>query len=187
MHPSDSSQVEYLELQPYIVPDALENGRKSTSETSNDYQETSSEITSTILHASHESASILLEDEHKLVSDVIGNDQGKNWPSRPKLHWAVPSTMVGSFLMAAVLAAGHHIFYRHYDCARLDLSLDQQWTNTIGTAFAFLVKVFAAIAASTAYVQRQWLVLRARPFKISDVDSLSGVLRDPTVFAEFKL
>ena len=99
-------------------------------------------------------------------------------------HWRVPTIMIGALLSGILFAIGHHLFYARYDGALVQGSMGQKWVNRIGTAFAFLVKMFLAIAAGSAYVQRQWLSLGSRGYRIGQVDSLFGILGDATLFVD---
>lgn len=93
--------------------------------------------------------------------------------------------MFSSLVAAIVPAIIHHFFYLHFNHGRVDESIGKQWLSRIGTAFAFLVKMFAAIAAGIAYVQRQWLVFQSQPFRLDDFDSMFDVLSDVTGFLDF--
>lgn len=106
---------------------------------------------------------------------------------QPNLGWSTARVMFGALTGATILAIGHHLFYLHFDNASVSTSIDQQWMSRIGTAFAFGVKMFAALAAGTAYVQLQWLVFHYRPYKLPQVDSMNNVLRDITAFWDFKI
>ncbi|KAF2729849.1 hypothetical protein EJ04DRAFT_58628 [Polyplosphaeria fusca] len=82
-----------------------------------------------------------------------------------RVHWRAPTAMMAAFMTGALLAFGHHQFYHHlegtevptddYGVGSLHYS-KQQMNVQIGTAFAFLVKAFLAIATSIAYTQIFW-------------------------------
>ncbi|EON69666.1 hypothetical protein W97_08918 [Coniosporium apollinis CBS 100218] len=95
--------------------------------------------------------------------------------------------MCGSLIAGIALAIGHHFFYLRFDGMRVDGAMSQQWTNRYGTAFAFLVKMFLAIATGAAYVQQQWSTLQSRPIRIDRVDSMFGILGDATLFLSTRL
>ena len=90
--------------------------------------------------------------------------------------------MIAASLSGIAFAIGHHLFYARYNGTLVQGSMGQKWVNRIGTAFAFLVKTFLAIAVGSAYVQRQWLSLGSQSYRISEVDSLFGILSDATLF-----
>ena len=95
--------------------------------------------------------------------------------------------MFSSLVMAVVFACSHHFFYLHFDQTKVQGTVSQQWINRIGTGFAFLVKTLAALSASSAYVQRQWLIFRTRPraLELNQVDSMFSLLRNVTGFLNF--
>lgn len=81
--------------------------------------------------------------------------------------------MFGSFLAGVALAFGHHFFYLSLDKKPTGNAIFQQQVNTnIGTALAFLVKMFLVIAVGAAYVQLFWRQVKAEQVAISRVDSL---------------
>jgi hypothetical protein len=99
--------------------------------------------------------------------------------------------MVASLSCGVALAWGHNLFYSsvagqevHPDkilqIARLPVS--QQRLNTaVGTAFAFLVKSFLALALTTTYVQIFWKSMKSqsKPPAISNVDIFASATASP--------
>jgi hypothetical protein len=119
-------------------------------------------------------------------SDLLGFSLSNYRMSRlayRRVHWLVPTTMVGSCLAGLLLALGHHLFYSSlnsqvvptasYHLIGHSLSI-QQVNTSIGTAFAFLVRTFLALAISAAYVQVFWRSLRntggKRPSTLNELD-----------------
>ncbi|KAL6249931.1 hypothetical protein RBB50_002232 [Rhinocladiella similis] len=96
-------------------------------------------------------------------------------------------TMIGSLLAGFVLAIVQCIFYWYLSSKTVGSTIPQAWASRIGTALAFLVKLLFATAASTAYIQRQWLALSKTSFKIRRTDSLTGILGNVLLFRDFKL
>ncbi|KAK5679710.1 hypothetical protein LTS10_007658 [Elasticomyces elasticus] len=94
------------------------------------------------------------------------------------IHWLAPTVMMASFVCGVLLALSHHIFYANLRGNAVPTepyrpfkgaSLPQQQLNTsVGTAFAFFIRVFLSIAAGTAYTQIFWR-------------SVKGVKQSPTL------
>lgn len=106
---------------------------------------------------------------------------------RQAIHWRVPTVMLGSLLAGTVAAVGHHLFYKHYDNQPVRDISEQKYLSNGGTAFAFLVKMFLAIATGTAYIQLFWLSLRTTSRSLGKVDRLYSVLGNITVFWDLSL
>jgi hypothetical protein len=106
---------------------------------------------------------------------------------RRVIHWRVPAVMLGSLLTGIAGAVSHHFFYSHYDNRPVRDGTEQKCLSNGGTAFAFLVKMFLAIATSSAYVQQFWLSLKEKPYRLDRVDRLYSVLKDVTVFCDLGL
>ena len=95
--------------------------------------------------------------------------------------------MVGSLLVGLAFALGHHYFYQHWNRRLVSSDDQQEWLTRIGTGFAFLVKMFWAIAASTAYIQCLWLSLGSEEVRIGNVDSMFDILGNAWKFLDVKL
>lgn len=108
----------------------------------------------------------------------ISNDDDSNKSQKRRVNWQSPAIMYGSLLAGLALSVGHYAFYAHLNNMLVASTLSQTWVNRIGTAFAFLVKLCFVIAASTAYAQRQWLVMGRSTLKIGQIDSMTGVLNN---------
>ncbi|KAK5740520.1 hypothetical protein LTR17_004557 [Elasticomyces elasticus] len=114
------------------------------------------------------------------------------------IHWLAPTVMLASFTCGALLAVGHHIFYASlrgkpiptepYRPFRGASFPRQQFNTSVGTAFAFFIRIFLSIAAGTAYTQIFW-----RSFKgvkkqsptLAELDWASAGLQN--VFGVFNL
>jgi hypothetical protein len=95
--------------------------------------------------------------------------------------------MLGSLLAGTAAAVGHHFFYMHYDNRSVRNTTEQKYLSNGGTAFAFLVKMFLAIATGTAYVQLFWRSLRNEGYRLERVDRPYSVLGNVTVFWDLGL
>ena len=95
--------------------------------------------------------------------------------------------MLGSLLAGTAAAVGHHLFYNHYNDRPVRDSTEQRYISNGGTAFAFLVKMFLAIATGTAYVQLFWLSLKTASRRLERVDRLYSILGNVTLFWDLGL
>lgn len=108
------------------------------------------------------------------------------------IHWLAPTTMIGPLLFGIVLAAGHHLFYRHLagkpppsnDVQLLGWNVSWQQINiAVGTALAFLTQSTLVTAVSMAYVQLLWKKFRNQASTVSDFDVTFGALHSlPALF-----
>lgn len=104
------------------------------------------------------------------------------------IHWLAPTIIVGSLILGALLALGHHLFYsslrgttaRDDNLHILYSQVSRQQLNTAaGTAFAFLVKAALTSAVSTAYIQIFWRVV-TRASRPATLESLDTTFSAPT-------
>lgn len=111
------------------------------------------------------------------VTHVPGQAQNR------KRSWKNVFVVVGAFLAGVVLAIGHDRFNNYLNGQKVDdFIVPQNWVSRIATAFAFLVKMCLAVAASTSYFQRLWRNLKTRPFKVEKVDTLVAAPTDALSF-----
>lgn len=93
------------------------------------------------------------------------------------IDWYGPSVMFVCFVGAIILAIGHHILNLQLEGKAItEFILDQQWVSRSGNAIAYLVKLLLVLATGTSYFQCVWHHSRGRPTKISQFDSMFGVL-----------
>jgi len=86
--------------------------------------------------------------------------------------------MFGALLIGILLAVGHAVFYWWLNGKQVNKTLSQTWVTNIGTAFAFLIKMFLAIAAGIAFTQHQWRNMRAQTFEVGEIDTVTTMLED---------
>src|SRR5271156_4867371 len=104
------------------------------------------------------------------------------------VDWRVPGVMSLCFLLGIASAVGHDLFYRHWNGQSIDSAAwSQQWISRGGTAFAFLVKMFLAVATGIAYVQHFWVMVQSRPIRVSQVDAMFDVLGNPLQLLDVRL
>lgn len=104
-----------------------------------------------------------------------------------RLHWQAPTTMISSLLLGLLFAIGHDRYYHHYDRREVESSLEQTVIVNVGTAFAFMVKMFFAISTATVFSQQIWLSLRCRAESINDIDTLFDILKNVLYFMKINL
>lgn len=100
-----------------------------------------------------------------------------------------PLMLMGlSFVGAVSLAIIHHFFYAEYNHRIVDdMRLSQEWLIRIGTGLAFITKTLFVLAASIAYTQHQWKVIRSNEFELRQIDIISNILRDLLGFFQTRL
>lgn len=95
--------------------------------------------------------------------------------------------MLATLIAGVSIAVGHHLFYSRLNGQPVDTQLSQTWVNRIGTALAFVVKLFFVAAVGIAYTQYQWRTISRKPWKIRQIDSLTGVVNNAWFFYDISL
>jgi hypothetical protein len=95
--------------------------------------------------------------------------------------------MVVFAICGAVLAVGHHVYYRSLDGKIASTAKTQQWPIRFGTAFAFLTVLLLKRPVVTACTQYTWVILRHRSVAIKGIDKLFSITSDPTSLWSFEL
>ncbi|KAA6415042.1 MAG: hypothetical protein FRX48_01793 [Lasallia pustulata] len=126
-------------------------------------------------------------DQHGSSPTVAPRARTKSENRISRVHWHAPATMISSFLLGLFFAIGHDRFYYHYDRRPVESSFQQTVIVTVGTAFAFMVKMFLAISTATAFSQQIWLSLRCRGESIHDIDNLFNILGNVLHFGKVTL
>lgn len=96
-----------------------------------------------------------------------------------KIHWFLPSSMVGLLLLGFLGAVAHHLFYQSLNGK---VAKDQLMMVRIGTALAFFTKAMLVGSVIIAYRQRIWDTMRRKPLTLKGIDGLFAVVEDPTHF-----
>ena len=104
-----------------------------------------------------------------------------------RVHWHAPATMISALLVGLLFAIGHDRYYHYYDHRAVGSSLEQTVIVNVGTAFAFLVRMFFAISTATVFSQQIWLSLRCRAESIQDIDALFDSLGNVLQFRKIIL
>jgi len=103
------------------------------------------------------------------------------------INWRAPTVMFGALMTGCLSAIAHHVVYSYYNGRLVHDVKEQRYLSNAGTAFAFLVKMFLAIATGSAYVQHFWVTVRSKPFRLGRIDRMNSVLKDLTVLLDLKL
>lgn len=93
-------------------------------------------------------------------------------------QWNKTSSMFGSLFIGVLLAVGHAVFYWWLNGKKVDETLSQTWVTNIGTAFAFIFKMFLVISAGIAFAQHQWRNLKAQTFEVEQIDTVTTMTED---------
>ncbi|KAH0534042.1 hypothetical protein FGG08_007358 [Glutinoglossum americanum] len=101
-----------------------------------------------------------------------------------KIHWYTPSAMACLFVLGVLGAISHHLFYSSLDGKA---ATNQLLKFRFGTAFAFFTKSMLVGSAIIAYRQRIWHTLREKAMTLNGIDSLFGVIEDPTMFRSWEM
>ena len=106
-----------------------------------------------------------------------------NMSSKQQIHWFAPVSVLLALIVVFLFALSHHIFYRHLEHRHVPnenrtiagVEVPQQEINLFaGTAFAFLVKAFLAIAVGIAYAQVFWrdLMVASTPLTVAKINTI---------------
>lgn len=113
--------------------------------------------------------------------EPIASSQSHGERSRQRskgIHWEAPAIMISSFFAGGVCILGHHFFYQSLNHKPTSDAFQQQVNTGIGTAFAFLVKMFLVIAVGTGYWQVFWRQMKSRPVQVHRVDVMADILEN---------
>jgi hypothetical protein len=117
-----------------------------------------------------------------------GSGKPTNSQSRHATSHRTVIIMSAGFLLGILAAVSHHLWYSHWNGKVVETApWSQTWIKNLGTAFAFLVKMFLAIITSTAFIQQFWITVKSKPVAISQVDSMFTVLQSALQFLSLKL
>jgi hypothetical protein len=101
-----------------------------------------------------------------------------------KIHWYMPTAMVCLLILGVFGAVSHHLFYSSLDGK---VATNQLLKVRFGTAFAFFTKSMLVGTSVIAYRQRIWHTLREKAMTLNAIDSLFGVIEDPTMFGSWEM
>ena len=102
-------------------------------------------------------------------------------------HWETPAVMIASLLVGVAFAIAHDRFYYYYDGRAVKSGLEQKVIVDVGTAFAFLVKMFFCISAATVFSQQLFQSLRQRAESIDHIDALFDIFGNALHFGKITL
>ncbi|KDR79933.1 hypothetical protein GALMADRAFT_136510 [Galerina marginata CBS 339.88] len=98
--------------------------------------------------------------------------------SAPNVEWKSLITPVGTFILGAVLAFGHHAFNAWVDGRPVaTIIIPQNWVTRIGVGLSFGFKT--ALGATMAFVLLQclWVSVRSQPLTIREINTLYHIER----------
>ncbi|KAI0532694.1 hypothetical protein GGR58DRAFT_507152 [Xylaria digitata] len=113
--------------------------------------------------------------------------------TQARIHWLAPALMMGAWLGGILVALGHHIYYSRLYGSAVDVDqhilglhlTSQQFTNTAGTALAFVTRALLLLATSTAFAQIFWRAARnpTRLNTLRDLDTMFSGLSNLLAFS----
>lgn len=103
------------------------------------------------------------------------------------IHWYTPVSMIVLLLVGTSTAITHHLIYKTLHDEPVGGALQQRWTSWIGSGLGFLTKVTLTAALGISRTQWVWLTLRKKWFTLNAIDSLFGIISDPTLFLDWKM
>ncbi|KAH9886789.1 hypothetical protein F4778DRAFT_773891 [Xylariomycetidae sp. FL2044] len=86
--------------------------------------------------------------------------------------------MVVLLVAGVLVAVCHDQVYRHFNGQQVSSTFQQQMITNLGTALAFLVKMFFALATGAAFSQQLFYSLRQKPETIGNLDRLFDLLEN---------
>lgn len=95
------------------------------------------------------------------------------------IGWLTPVIIVGSFVLALLVAVAHYIYCRELDQKRVASTVPQSWNNSISMAFARIFSLLLVISASQAFNQLLWWYFRRRRLSVSKIDALFSLSTGP--------
>ncbi|KAL4911902.1 hypothetical protein BDW62DRAFT_206992 [Aspergillus aurantiobrunneus] len=126
-------------------------------------------------HGEYDPVPVQSPDQHTSRKD-------ENTSAAWGIGWWCPSLMVGFFICGAMLAMGHHLYYRSLNNTLVHSVDEQTWAIRIGTGFAYLVKTSLVSAVGIAAAQVTWATVRRTNVKLSGIDGMFAILNDPMSF-----
>lgn len=128
------------------------------------------------------------QNAHVIEVDNLKSDRHHRRTLSDAHNWRATRTIVIALLFGLGVALAHHFTYSSLDGKLVaEVSLSQAWISRIGTALAFVAKLAFTISVGASFVQHQWLQFYRRPFRVKDVDVLTGVLGNLLCFLESRV
>lgn len=103
------------------------------------------------------------------------------------IHYHTPLSIVLLLLVGTSTAITHHLIYKSLHETTVGGALQQRWTLWIGSGLGFLTKVTLTAALGISRTQWVWLTLRKKWFTLTTIDSLFGIISDPTLFLDWEM
>jgi hypothetical protein len=139
-------------------------------------------------HVAENSETITLGSEiQQEASNSPHNEAPALTPAAWGIGWQCPVMMVGFMISGALLALGHHLYYRTLDGTRVTSIESQTWATRIGTGLAFLSRAFLVAAVGIAAAQETWATLRNISIRLHGINSMFDVLNSPMAFFSWVL
>ncbi|KAL0632207.1 hypothetical protein Q9L58_008917 [Maublancomyces gigas] len=103
------------------------------------------------------------------------------------IHWYTPVSIVLLLLLGTSTAVIHHLIYSSLHEQEVGNADRQRWTLSTGSGLSFLTKVTLTAALGISRTQWVWLTMRKKWLTLDSIDSLFGIISDPTLFLNWKM
>ncbi|KAF2144859.1 uncharacterized protein K452DRAFT_305825 [Aplosporella prunicola CBS 121167] len=95
------------------------------------------------------------------------------------IGWTTIAIIVGCYLLAFLTALGNYLFFNYLDGRLVEDSLSQSWVAAMSTAFVRVYSVLLTTSLGTAFAQLLWRRMRLKAHRVSTIDSLMSLTRNP--------
>lgn len=99
------------------------------------------------------------------------------------VNWRAPTLMVVYLVVGLCFAVGHHVYWFSLHDTVVPSQTDQEWSQRLGIAAAFLAQSALTLAVGVAYTQRIWVAVRRRPWTLAGLDKIFALQDDLVAFA----
>lgn len=104
-----------------------------------------------------------------------------------KIHWRAPVLMVGYLLLGTGFALGHHFYWYSLHDTVVPSETDQEWSQRLGIAAAFIAQSLLTLAVGVAYTQRVWVSVKRRPLTLGGLDKVFSLQDDVFAFLSWEV
>lgn len=103
------------------------------------------------------------------------------------IHWRAPTLMVAYLLLGIGFALGHHFYWSSLEGTVVPSETDQEWSQRLGIAAAFIAQSALTLAVGVAYTQRIWVSVKRRPLTLSGLDKVFSLQDDIFAFLSWEV
>lgn len=103
------------------------------------------------------------------------------------IQWHTPVSIIFLLLLGTSAAILHHLIYSNLHLAIVGDATRQRWTLWLGSGLSFLTKVALTAALGISRTQWVWLTMRRKWMTLDSIDSLFGIISNPTLFSNWTM